>query len=263
MANTPRLNAPEISESQALKYLTHNSGLRILDAVVQPTAKDKDLTAPPGGESDGDVYIVGGSATGDWSGEDDNIAYYQSTGWIFITPLEGWSIYIQDEDVFYTYKSASDGWVKETVTLLELTDTPANYTSAGNKTLRVNNAADAIEFKDIPFEANGFINGLPATDEIFIHHPVVQAVNFPDDLSGSKAVCVTGPDDSAGVELSVRKNDVEFAVISFASAATTGTFTTASTDTTFAAGDILTVEGPNPQDVSFADVAVTIKGTIL
>ena len=35
---------------------------------------DADLSAPPGSPSEGDRYIVGPSATGDWSGHDGEIA---------------------------------------------------------------------------------------------------------------------------------------------------------------------------------------------
>ena len=49
-----------------------NKPLEQLDLAIAAlgnlTIIDRDLTAPPGGESDGDTYIVGGSATGDWSG---------------------------------------------------------------------------------------------------------------------------------------------------------------------------------------------------
>lgn len=260
MADTPRLDMPEISENQALKYLTHNSAIRILDAIVQCTPIDKDLTAPPGSPSDGDTYIVGSGATGDWAGQDDDIAYYQSSGWIFITPIEGWHVYVQDEGKFYTFWGASIGW--EADEFIDLDDTPVSYSGAAYKILRVNSGADAVEFKEIPFEAAGFKNGTPDAGEVLLRMPMTQSINFPDDMAGSHGVCETGPADSAGVDLSIKKNGVEFAEMSFASGATAATFSTASTDTDFSAGDILTVEAPNPQDGSFADVGFTLKGTI-
>lgn len=107
MADTPKLVLPEISVSQSSKEVTHNEGLTILDCLVQPNVKDKDLTAPPGSPSDGDCYIVGASATGDWSGEDGNIAYYDASAWDFNDPAEGWITYVQDEDLFYVYNGSS------------------------------------------------------------------------------------------------------------------------------------------------------------
>lgn len=75
---------------------------------------DRDLTAPPGSPETGDVYIVGSGATGDWSGQDDSVAYFDpngsSTGWVFYTPRAGWLAFIQDESVLSIYKGDTNGW---------------------------------------------------------------------------------------------------------------------------------------------------------
>lgn len=99
MSETPRLGLPEIAEAQASKYVTHNEALRRLDAAVNLTVQDRDLTSPPGSPSEGDAYIVADSATGDWSGEDGNIAVYVNTAWAFIDPGEGWRCWVTDEHV--------------------------------------------------------------------------------------------------------------------------------------------------------------------
>ena len=302
MSDTPKLDMPEISEAQSLKYLTHNSALRILDAIVQGTAIDKDLIVPPGSPSDGDTYIVGATdSTSDvWETHDDDIAYYQSSGWIYITPLEGWRVYVQDEALVYTFVDVSTGWavidvsnfddlggtpneyasgdggklvaVKNTEdglefvdpvdTFLELTDGPSSYSGQGEKALRVNAAENAVEFVDRVYEANGIVNGTPAAGAVLIRIPLTQSVLWPDDFAGSYGVCVTGPADSAGVDLAIKRNGTQFATMSFASAATTATFNTSSASETFDAGDILTVEAPNPQDGSFADLGFALKGLI-
>jgi len=75
----------------------------------QPPVIDKDLTAPPGGESKGDRYIVGAEATGDWSGLDTHIVTYNGSGWIDSTPAEGWYVYIEDENISYLYDGAAWG----------------------------------------------------------------------------------------------------------------------------------------------------------
>lgn len=69
---------------------------------------DRDLTSPPGGEADGDVYIVGASATGDWAGEDANVAVYDGSAWVFYTPRRGWLAYVEDEEVLCVYKNDSN-----------------------------------------------------------------------------------------------------------------------------------------------------------
>ena len=107
MTTTPHLGITEMTSGQSDKEVTFNEAVRYLEAVVQGNVIDKDLTAPPGGESDGDRYIVGGSATGDWSGQDDKIAYYKSSSWIFLTPVEGWKVWVQDENKTYYYTGAA------------------------------------------------------------------------------------------------------------------------------------------------------------
>jgi hypothetical protein len=83
--------------------------LRGLDGLIQCSVLDKDLTAPPGSPSDGDRYIVGASATGDWATNDGKIARYSSVeaGWEFFAPNEGWSAYVRDEDARYTYDGSA------------------------------------------------------------------------------------------------------------------------------------------------------------
>lgn len=73
----------------------------------QQSVLDKDLTAPPGGESKGDRYIVGTSATGAWSGKDKNIATFDNPGWTFVTPTEGMITWVEDENLFYHYDGSA------------------------------------------------------------------------------------------------------------------------------------------------------------
>lgn len=75
---------------------------------IQLTVLDRDLTAPPGGESAGDAYIVGASATGDWSGQDDDVAIYDGAAWVFATPRIGWICYLVDEEKLTAFKAG--GW---------------------------------------------------------------------------------------------------------------------------------------------------------
>ena len=82
---------------------------RKLDALVQASILDKDLTAPPGSPAGGDCYIVGASATGAWASKDGQIARYSSTlaAWEFFVPSEGWWFHVNDEDKFYKHNGTS------------------------------------------------------------------------------------------------------------------------------------------------------------
>lgn len=64
---------------------------------------DKDLTSPPGSPSEGDRYIVGPSATGDWFGHVNDIAYWDGSSWMFIAVTEGMVVYVKDEDRLYRF----------------------------------------------------------------------------------------------------------------------------------------------------------------
>ncbi len=109
MANSPNLILPYIEAAQAQKHVTHNESLRVLDAAVQLSVLDRDLTAPPGSPSDGDRYIPASGATGDWSGKDLNIAAYQDGAWAFLVPRVGWLVWVADEDVLLVWDGSS--WI--------------------------------------------------------------------------------------------------------------------------------------------------------
>lgn len=114
MADTPRLGITELEQAVKSKYLNINSAYQNVDALVHLSVEDKDLTAPPA-HVQGNLYIVGGSATGAWSGEDDNIAQSYNSAWYFYTPIKGFFCYVKDEDELYFYNGS--GWVKYTENL--------------------------------------------------------------------------------------------------------------------------------------------------
>ena len=110
MSNTTHLQLPMLEASQAQKHVTVNDTIQSLDLLVQLSALDKDLTAPPASPSDGDRYIVGASATGAWAGKDNEIAAYQDGAWGFQFPREGWLCWVGDEDKFFVFDGA--GWTQ-------------------------------------------------------------------------------------------------------------------------------------------------------
>lgn len=105
---TPRLSLPEITTAQASKEVTHNLALQYLDALGQTVIADRDLSAPPT-PANGTLYIVGGSATGAWAGQDGNLAQYYNSAWTFYAPAEGWRVYVADEDVYLKHDGTN--WI--------------------------------------------------------------------------------------------------------------------------------------------------------
>lgn len=58
---------------------------------------DKDLADPPGTPATGDRYLVAASATGDWAGEENSIAEWDGSAWVFTAPLLGMAVLATDE----------------------------------------------------------------------------------------------------------------------------------------------------------------------
>jgi hypothetical protein len=109
MTTTPNLSIPLLVSNQSGKEVTHNEALVIIDAVLNRGVENKATNTPPGSPSAGDAYIVGSSPTGDFVGHTDDLAFYNN-GWRFISPNEGLTIWVKDEDLLYTYDGSS--WIQ-------------------------------------------------------------------------------------------------------------------------------------------------------
>jgi hypothetical protein len=97
MSETVHLGLPVIAAAQAQKHVTHNEALRILDALVMLSVKDRDLSAPPGTPADGDRYLVHPPGSDGFAGKDNQIAHFRDGTWAFYAPQSGWLCYVEDE----------------------------------------------------------------------------------------------------------------------------------------------------------------------
>jgi len=180
MADTNRLVLPLLAASQAQKHVTVNEALKLLDAIIQAGVIDKDLTAPPGGESEGDIYIVGASATGAWAGQDDDLAIYQDGAWVFVTPLDGFIAFVADETTLYVYNS---GWTSLAGLL------GAGYLPIGGGTLTGNlvleEATPSIRFNDTDLTGYSLLQTIGAVLQL-----AVDAED--DDASSSFDITIDG-----------------------------------------------------------------------
>jgi hypothetical protein len=106
---TPKLALPELVVGQAGKELTHNQALAVLDQLAQAVVVDKDLATPPVSPLNGAMYIVATGATGAWSGQAGKLAYWLASvgAWTFATPVNGWSVWVADEEVRYELKAGA------------------------------------------------------------------------------------------------------------------------------------------------------------
>lgn len=103
---TTHLLLPYMLAAQAQKHVTHNEALRLLDAMVQLSVLDRDLTAPSTSPADGDRHIVASGATGLWAGWDLNVALRVDGVWMRLVPRPGWLAWIADEQVFVVWNGS-------------------------------------------------------------------------------------------------------------------------------------------------------------
>ncbi len=84
------LALPYLMPAQAQKHVTHNEALRQLDILVQLVVQGFDATTPPALPTEGHVYALGPSPTGDWSGQAGLLAAWVDGAWQYVLPREGW-----------------------------------------------------------------------------------------------------------------------------------------------------------------------------
>lgn len=110
MSTTANIGLEILTEGQANKEASISESHQQLDALVQAGVIDRDLTAPPGSPAEGDVYLIptgSPAASGAWAGQDGDIAHYRNSAWTFITPKEGWRLYVKDEDLLIVYDGST------------------------------------------------------------------------------------------------------------------------------------------------------------
>ncbi len=108
MSQTGRLGLLYIVTSQAQKEVTHNNLLNRLDASVTPVVADLTDT-PPSSPAVGDLIIVGTSPTGAFVGQSNNIAQYQTGGWVFYTPFKWMDAVVESLDSRMAYDGSN--WI--------------------------------------------------------------------------------------------------------------------------------------------------------
>lgn len=211
--------------------------LRGLDGLVQPSVKDKDLTAPPGSPSDGDCYIVGASATGDWATHDDDVARYSSveTAWEFFTPKEGWHVYVQDENLRYLYNGSAWASVPE--------------------------VSNAIKDVAVPFIIDGGGSAITTGVKGFIEIPyagTIQSVRLLADQSGSIVIDLW-KDTYANYPPTVADTITASAKPTLSSATKAEDTTLTGWTTSVSAGDILGVNVDSAATVTRVTLSLVIR----
>lgn len=106
MSDSLRLELPLLAAAQAQKHVTHNEALLRLDALGHPLVKTRTLSSPPAA-GEGDMYLVGAAAAGDWSGHEQDLAEWRNGVWEFYAPFGGLAVYLEDEGIAVRYLTGS------------------------------------------------------------------------------------------------------------------------------------------------------------
>lgn len=183
MPSTPHLNIVYLSSAQSQKEVTANEAFKKLDVVINTSALDKDLNTPPVSPTEGDIYIVAGSATGDWTGHDGDLAYYYDGVWQFLDPNEGLTLWVADEDALYTFDGTD--WVFSGKTIQNAVMIGINTTADATNKLAV--ASAAILFTNIGDDCQVKVNKDAAGD--------TASFLFQTNFSGRAEFGLTGDDD--------------------------------------------------------------------
>lgn len=108
---TPRTGLPEWAAAQASPWTPHNEALRKIDALVSGAVIDRGLAAEPGSPAEGAAYILPASPTGAAWGSfaANDIAIFTNGGWINVTPLEGFRLWVSDENQICVFDGTNWG----------------------------------------------------------------------------------------------------------------------------------------------------------
>jgi hypothetical protein len=89
MSMTARFALPLIAPGQAQKEVYHNEALAVIDAALHACVEDAPAAEPPAEPDEGQSWLVGEDATGDWAGRDDSLTTWTAAGWRFVLPKPG------------------------------------------------------------------------------------------------------------------------------------------------------------------------------
>lgn len=90
-----------------------NQALYVIRSVMQANVINMDLTSPPGAPDDGDMHIVAATATGDWAGQENNLARYVEDGdfWdFFVADAVVRQVVNLEDGYMYYFNPVSEAW---------------------------------------------------------------------------------------------------------------------------------------------------------
>lgn len=141
MADTPLLVLPTIESAQAQKHVTHNEALARLDGLVHLSVISRVLATPPGTVAEGDRYLIPSSPTGAWAGQVGKVALVIGGGWVFVSPREGWRLWVENEDKLLVFNGSTWIDIQSITDLANMLRLGVNTTADNTNRLAVSAAA--------------------------------------------------------------------------------------------------------------------------
>jgi hypothetical protein len=103
---SPRFGLPLLFSGQSQKEFFVNEAHARADMLLHPAVLGE-ANAPPAAPVEGDCWLVGSAATGQWTGHDGELACLQAGNWLFASPCSGMTVYDAAAGQSRHY---ADGW---------------------------------------------------------------------------------------------------------------------------------------------------------
>ena len=211
-------------------------------------------------DCDGDITFLNGTLT--WSNT-IRIAYLNEDGDTITNTIAASNIAVGAGQFAYGDLNASNG---AAITVSTATVTGANtcnfgtnnrivlaYRGSGDEAYCVKLKPSITQKHEIP----GHYIGKPAVSGEILRYPCAQTIRFNAAFSDSQGSARVAPSDGNQV-YPIEKDDVQIGYMQFANGANTATFSGEAVS--FAAGEVLTVIAPSPQDSTLEDVGFILFG---
>lgn len=109
MTASPRLGYTQLEQGETVPEVAVNEINLYLEAASGIfNFLDRGLTTPPATPAQLDTYLVPAAASAPWDTHEGDIAVYINTDWAYITPVNGWIAWVDDEGGYIGYDG--DSW---------------------------------------------------------------------------------------------------------------------------------------------------------